>query len=291
MLTDAKLAANRANAQLSTGPKTAEGKRNSALNRLRHGFYSKSLLLPGEDEQALAAMRNDYIATLKPQNQLELNLVDQIISATWRLYRLARAEELLHCDFSHDAETLLDRQEWVDNDDPSDAEAPPPAHATLVAALKDEHQSLDRLARHEQRLQRTIHRGLRELRLLRQHATDALPESPYLDPDHTPQERADNACGFTTRPAPPELATDLSDSFEPTAAEPDPDDTPHPHQDPSDNACGFATRRAPPEHATEVPDSFEPTAPSTSPPQSRPDPIFANPAPARKMRGLLSRSY
>jgi hypothetical protein len=51
MLTDAKLNANRANAQSSTGPRTPEGKAKVALNSATHGlFSSRDLVLP--DEQA-----------------------------------------------------------------------------------------------------------------------------------------------------------------------------------------------------------------------------------------------
>lgn len=44
-----RLAANRANAPLSTGPATAEGKAKSALNALKTGLTGKTVLLPNED--------------------------------------------------------------------------------------------------------------------------------------------------------------------------------------------------------------------------------------------------
>ena len=49
MLTENQLDANRANAQHSTGPKTAEGKKRSSLNAIRHGLNSQAVLLPYED--------------------------------------------------------------------------------------------------------------------------------------------------------------------------------------------------------------------------------------------------
>jgi hypothetical protein len=47
VISDAKKAANRANAQRSTGPKTPEGKGYSRANATRHGLRAKTLLLDG----------------------------------------------------------------------------------------------------------------------------------------------------------------------------------------------------------------------------------------------------
>ncbi|MGA2497773.1 MAG: hypothetical protein ABSH20_08535, partial [Tepidisphaeraceae bacterium] len=44
-----RTAANRLNAQKSTGPRTAAGKAKSALNALKHGLTSQSPLLPTEN--------------------------------------------------------------------------------------------------------------------------------------------------------------------------------------------------------------------------------------------------
>ena len=44
-----QLAAKRANAQPSTGPRTAEGKLASSANALSHGLTARNPLLPGEN--------------------------------------------------------------------------------------------------------------------------------------------------------------------------------------------------------------------------------------------------
>src|SRR4051794_41144010 len=48
-ISPARLAANRANASRSTGPRSPEGKAVSKLNGLVHGMRAESHVLPGED--------------------------------------------------------------------------------------------------------------------------------------------------------------------------------------------------------------------------------------------------
>lgn len=51
----AKIEANRRNAQLSTGPRTAEGKAAVARNATTHGIFATVPMRPGEDPDAWAA--------------------------------------------------------------------------------------------------------------------------------------------------------------------------------------------------------------------------------------------
>ena len=60
MATPAQIAANRANAQKSTGPTSAEGKSISRFNALKHGLDAQSLIIPGEDPAAYDALAADY---------------------------------------------------------------------------------------------------------------------------------------------------------------------------------------------------------------------------------------
>ena len=48
MPTDRQLAANKRNAQKSTGPKTPEGRAAVRLNGVKHGLNAETLVLPGE---------------------------------------------------------------------------------------------------------------------------------------------------------------------------------------------------------------------------------------------------
>lgn len=95
MLSQEKLAANRLNATLSTGPRTPEGKAASSLNSQTHGLNSKTcVVLPGEEaefDQFKAAHQND----VKPIGALEDDLFLQLLSAAWNLRRVRIRESAL----------------------------------------------------------------------------------------------------------------------------------------------------------------------------------------------------
>ena len=95
-LTPEKLAANRRNAQKSTGPRTAEGKVAAKLNAVKHGLLAKTVVVRGRQCQESAAefkqLCRAFYADLAPAGALECLLVDQIIQASWRLRRARTAE-------------------------------------------------------------------------------------------------------------------------------------------------------------------------------------------------------
>lgn len=105
-LSDRKFAANRANAQRSTGPTTDAGKQRTRLNALRHGFFAKSLLLPGDDPSELEQLKADFLTRLNPRDALELRTADSIIANHWRLARLRRAE----CRLLIETEQAIERE-------------------------------------------------------------------------------------------------------------------------------------------------------------------------------------
>jgi hypothetical protein len=95
MPSDKQIAANRANAQKSTGPRSINGKAASRLNALKHGIYAKDKTMFGDE----AADLEKFAATLHleygPRNSTERFLVDTLIHSEWRLRRVRRAEACL----------------------------------------------------------------------------------------------------------------------------------------------------------------------------------------------------
>ena len=88
----ARVEANRKNAQLSTGPRTPEGKAVSRRNSLKHGLTGEGVVVPDEDVEAVserfAAMEDE----LRPKHATSLVLVQRIALHSIRLERSARQE-------------------------------------------------------------------------------------------------------------------------------------------------------------------------------------------------------
>jgi hypothetical protein len=95
-ISPARLAANHANAQFSTGPKTETGKANSSKNALKTALTGRTVLLPSDDadryERHLAAYQKAY----RPLGERELEMVQSLADTTWRIDRIPGIEEALY---------------------------------------------------------------------------------------------------------------------------------------------------------------------------------------------------
>ncbi len=93
MTTAAKAAANRLNAQKSTGPRTIEGKNRSRFNAVKHGISAATPVLPGEDPAEFQRMRDDFLCDLRPRNAIEYFLVERAVIVSRQLERLERTAD------------------------------------------------------------------------------------------------------------------------------------------------------------------------------------------------------
>jgi hypothetical protein len=95
-ISEAKETANRANAQLSTGPRTSEGKAISSMNAVKTGLTGRTVLLPLDDADAylrhLAAYENEF----KPVGLRECELVQSLADIQWRLQRIPGLEMAIY---------------------------------------------------------------------------------------------------------------------------------------------------------------------------------------------------
>ena len=150
MATPAQINANRANAQKSTGPRSAEGKSASRFNALKHGIDAASIVIPGEDPADYDALVADYHRDFRPESPSETFHVDTMLRADWQKRRLQRVEADLH-------RTLL-------------AETP---GASLAAALLSDSPAAKLLTRVQRQIaafERTWYRANTELRRARRQA-------------------------------------------------------------------------------------------------------------------------
>ena len=87
MATEKQLAANRRNAQLSTGPRSVEGKAASSRNALKTGLYCNGIIIGKESTPQLEALEAAYTAEYLPVTPTERALVDSLIHYEWLLRR------------------------------------------------------------------------------------------------------------------------------------------------------------------------------------------------------------
>ena len=87
-----QLAANRANAKKSTGPRTEAGKSRSRLNSWKHGLTAKEITSEGESPRKFDTLRAELWDQLQPAVGLESVLADRLTAYDWRLRRVPGLE-------------------------------------------------------------------------------------------------------------------------------------------------------------------------------------------------------
>ena len=111
-ISEKQLAANRANATKSTGPRTEAGRARSAQNALIHGFTaSRFCIIRGEDPQELDNLKADFLHTYRPANHAERKAVERIALAQWSIERCYQLEAGLFTSFADSGLHQSDLQE------------------------------------------------------------------------------------------------------------------------------------------------------------------------------------
>ena len=153
VISAAQQAANAANAQLSHGPATPEGKRRSSFNALRHGLTGRVVLLPEEDLNQYQAFSDRFREDLKPKGELETQIAQTIIDTQWRLNRIRAIEDGMFALGAANAPTKADD---------------PEINSALGAAqaFKGNVQAFNNLSLYEQRLHRMLEKSLAQLKNL-----------------------------------------------------------------------------------------------------------------------------
>jgi len=87
MATKRQIAANRANAKKSTGPKTEEGRLASSQNATTHGLLSEIIVLQTEREPGFQELLDLLTGEIERRTALEIGYVESMAVTRWRQAR------------------------------------------------------------------------------------------------------------------------------------------------------------------------------------------------------------
>jgi hypothetical protein len=150
-VSEKQLAANRANAKKSTGPKSPKGKDLCRLNGFQHGFTGLAVVMTEEDREAQNAFVRPYVQHLDPIGPVEFHLAQTIALDNFRLKRLHAVEENM---FAYGEIGPLATQIQTEH---------ARVHHAIIQAqvfvLNDK--AFNNLSLYEQRITRNIHKNLK----------------------------------------------------------------------------------------------------------------------------------
>ena len=92
MTSERQRAANRRNAQRSTGPRSPEGREISSRNSQQHGVLSQRVTTDVEENEIYERMLNSFMAEYGPRSETEILLVERLANLFWRERRLIQTE-------------------------------------------------------------------------------------------------------------------------------------------------------------------------------------------------------
>ena len=146
------------------GPSTANGKAISSQNATRHGILSRSLVVPGiEQESDWEVFRRGVIESYSPESPVELELAELVASGFWRKKRIMYFES---ADLAIAQETIAEDVKRKSAFYPILGEAPSEAvqmkreqsHRLLLSK-----ETMDKVIRYESHLSRELYKAMHEL--------------------------------------------------------------------------------------------------------------------------------
>ncbi len=179
-LSEKRLAANRANALKSTGPKTEHGKRMSAQNGSNRTRLANVVLLTQRiARQLLHTSPNPSEEMFHPQDPFEESLVENMVVARWRTIRLWNLES---ANLNHAVARLCET--GIQENKATTA-------ALAMQNLPDGGRTQERFSRYEARYDRQYHRAV--IQLARYRAEKRRMKNPEQgEPIHLPQNQRES---------------------------------------------------------------------------------------------------
>ena len=174
MTSQARVSANRRNAEKSTGPRTQQGKAIVAQNALKHGLRARHDVVMGEDPQEFALCRDRLLGELTPVGEMETILAEQIVSLAWRLRRAQRFQnQLFDYLLAKELEDSLDGfDDMLSEEEVEEMTRDPRTdpHLAIGRVLDRDYSRervLDRLQMYEQRIANALYKAMSSLWLAR----------------------------------------------------------------------------------------------------------------------------
>jgi hypothetical protein len=163
-----KIEANQRNSWKSTGPTTPAGKKRISRNAVRHGFFSKFLLIQHRDGKESQSEFDDFYASVhkyyEPVGWLEELWVEKTAVWSWRLRRLIRCESG-QIDRALAGHSYKLQQSKADN--LAEPDSPPSSSLELDTSTDylflPEKEELDKLLRYEATINRQLNHAMGEL--------------------------------------------------------------------------------------------------------------------------------
>ena len=182
-----KVEANRRNALKSTGPRTTNGKRRVARNAIRHGFFSKWLLVQHQDGKESQSEYDDFYADIRkhyqPVGWLEVLWAEKIAVWSWRLRRLIRCEsgQIARALAEHSYELGQSKADGLAEPE-SVLSSSPEIDAMTDHLFLPEKEELDKLLRYEAMINKQLNHAIAELeRLQRRRNGESVPAPIRVD--------------------------------------------------------------------------------------------------------------
>jgi hypothetical protein len=137
----------RRNGAMAAGTKSPQGIQTSSMNAIKHGLTAKTLVLSTESQAEFDEMLLSYTRKFQPQDEVEMDLVNEMVAAQWRLRRIWLIQT-----------TALDSQMEIMEDNLGKA----------FTTMANEQRSLELLLRYETTYRRMYDRALSNLLKLRE---------------------------------------------------------------------------------------------------------------------------
>ncbi|MBV8071686.1 MAG: hypothetical protein JO270_17380 [Acidobacteriaceae bacterium] len=170
-MSEARIAANRANCLLSTGPTSDIGKAASCLNAVKTALTGRTVLLRSDDAEAyrlhIAAYENEY----RPVGLRECELLQSLADTQWRLNRIPGLEMAIYAQGQIEFEAMFEEH--------------PPALRNSMIELQTHityEKQLRNLQIQESRLLRRYQKEMAELRQLQKERQSSIEPAQAAAP-------------------------------------------------------------------------------------------------------------